>query len=123
MPSCAGYVTKRGKIMNSWKLRYFVLEGTVLRYYESKQQASTSKSSKAEIEYSSVEKENFPGGVFRGKGHPHGLKFIGNQKGRGYVEIWFYVESAADQLKWLEVAKQAIVAARPGGVKSIRTFG
>lgn len=30
-----GYLTKRGKNFGGWKRRYFVLQGSVLEYYES----------------------------------------------------------------------------------------
>ncbi|KAI8390997.1 uncharacterized protein BYT42DRAFT_490709 [Radiomyces spectabilis] len=31
-----GYITKRGKNFGGWKVRYFILDGPVLRYYENK---------------------------------------------------------------------------------------
>ncbi|CAH0513697.1 unnamed protein product [Peronospora belbahrii] len=92
--SCEGYLTKRGHLVPSQRMAYYVLNGTSLRHYADQQAYRDNQSAMAEVEIRSVSSWD---------GEPNGLMFM---TGTGNV---FYViaDTLGEQQKWLATVKKS----------------
>ncbi|KDO28961.1 AGC protein kinase [Saprolegnia parasitica CBS 223.65] len=86
---CEGYLTKRGHLVPSYRLRYFVMCGSVVKYYSDETAYRTGASALAEIEVKS-------GG--RWDGESTGLFF----KTATNSTMFVCAENVADLQKWIE---------------------
>ncbi|OQR84502.1 RAC family serine/threonine-protein kinase [Achlya hypogyna] len=86
---CEGYLTKRGHLVPSYRMRYFVMCGTVIKYYSDETAYRTGASALAEIEVKS-------GG--RWDGESTGLFFKTSTGSTMFV----CAENVADLQKWIE---------------------
>ncbi|KAG7394802.1 hypothetical protein PHYBOEH_004654 [Phytophthora boehmeriae] len=92
--SCEGYLTKRGHLVPSQRMAYYVLNGTSLRHYADQQAYRDNQSAMAEVEIRSVAPWD---------GEANGLMF---QTVTGNV---FYViaDTSGEQQKWLSTVKKS----------------
>ncbi|RLN89028.1 hypothetical protein BBJ28_00010183 [Nothophytophthora sp. Chile5] len=92
--SCEGYLTKRGHLVPSQRMAYYVLNGTSLRHYADQQAYRDNQSAMADVEIRSVAPWD---------GEANGLMF---QTVTGNV---FYViaDTVGEQQKWLSTVKQS----------------
>ncbi|RLN61308.1 hypothetical protein BBP00_00005482 [Phytophthora kernoviae] len=92
--SCEGYLTKRGHLVPSQRMAYYVLNGASLRHYADQQAYRDNQSAMAEVEIRSVAPWD---------GEANGLMF---QTVTGNV---FYViaDTSGEQQKWLSTVKKS----------------
>lgn len=92
--SCEGYLTKRGHLVPSQRMAYYVLTGTMLRHYADQQAYRENQSAMAEVEVRSVATWD---------GEPHGLMF---QTVTGNV-FYASADTQGEQQKWLATVKKS----------------
>jgi ribosomal protein S27AE len=86
--TCEGYLTKRGHLVPSQRIAYYVLNGTSLRHYSDQQSYRENQSAMAEVEIKSVAPWD---------GETNGIVFKTVTGNMFYV----YAENIADHQKWL----------------------
>lgn len=110
MPSrCEGYLTKRGKKLRTWRVRYFVIEGNQLNYYDkpggelqgsiSLRDAKLGKQIKNDTEPVSEESMD--------KSFRHAFLLL-EQRKRDYVRHVLCAESDNDRDHWLDALLEVI---------------
>lgn len=92
--SCEGYLTKRGHLVPSQRMAYYVLNGTSLRHYTDQQAYRENQSAMAEVEIRSVAPWN---------GEANGLMFMTVTGNVFYV----IADTAGEQQKWLSTVKKS----------------
>ena len=90
---CEGYLTKRGAKFPSYHERYFVLQGTCLKYFSDRASFLAHLPSLGELNITEGQKWD---------GEKTGIKFKNNKKGEMYV----YAENVEDWYKWLSVLEK-----------------
>ncbi|KAE8880648.1 hypothetical protein PF003_g35342 [Phytophthora fragariae] len=92
--SCEGYLTKRGHLVPSQRMAYYVLNGTSLRHYADQQAYRDNQSAMAEVEIRSVAAWD---------GEANGLMFMTVTGNVFYV----IADTAGEQQKWLATVKKS----------------
>ncbi|KAL7682083.1 putative rho-associated protein kinase [Plasmopara halstedii] len=92
--SCEGYLTKRGHLVPSQRMAYYVLNGTSLRHYTDQQAYRDNQSAMAEVEIRSVASWD---------GEANGLMFMTVTGNVFYV----IADTLGEQQKWLSTVKKS----------------
>ncbi|KAG3009342.1 hypothetical protein PC119_g13921 [Phytophthora cactorum] len=92
--SCEGYLTKRGHLVPSQRMAYYVLNGTSLRHYADQQAYRDNQSAMAEVEIRSVSPWD---------GEANGLMFMTVTGNVFYV----IADTVGEQQKWLATVKKS----------------
>ncbi|OWZ23580.1 AGC/RSK/RSKP90 protein kinase [Phytophthora megakarya] len=92
--SCEGYLTKRGHLVPSQRMAYYVLNGTSLRHYTDQQAYRDNESAMAEVEIRSVAPWD---------GEANGLMFMTVTGNVFYV----IADTVGEQQKWLATVKRS----------------
>uniref|UniRef100_M4BQF6 AGC/RSK/RSKP90 protein kinase n=1 Tax=Hyaloperonospora arabidopsidis (strain Emoy2) TaxID=559515 RepID=M4BQF6_HYAAE len=92
--SCEGYLTKRGHLVPSQRMAYYVLNGTSLRHYADQQAYRENQSAMAEVEIRSVAPW---------EGETNGLMFMTVTGNVFYV----IADTVGEQQKWLATVKKS----------------
>lgn len=92
--SCEGYLTRRGHLVPSQRMAYYVLNGTSLRHYADQSAYRENQSAIAEVEVRSVAPWD---------GEPNGLMF---QTSTGNV-FYASTDTVGEQQKWLQTVKRS----------------
>ncbi|KAL4094815.1 hypothetical protein PRIC1_010468 [Phytophthora ramorum] len=92
--SCEGYLTKRGHLVPSQRMAYYVLNGTSLRHYADQQAYRDNQSAMAEVEIRSVAPWD---------GEANGLMFMTVTGNVFYV----IADTGGEQQKWLATVKKS----------------
>ncbi|KAK1946367.1 hypothetical protein P3T76_001920 [Phytophthora citrophthora] len=92
--SCEGYLTKRGHLVPSQRMAYYVLNGTSLRHYADQQAYRDNQSAMAEVEIRSVAPWD---------GEANGLMFMTVTGNVFYV----IADTVGEQQKWLATVKKS----------------
>ncbi|KAG7380061.1 hypothetical protein PHYPSEUDO_007807 [Phytophthora pseudosyringae] len=92
--SCEGYLTKRGHLVPSQRMAYYVLNGTSLRHYADQQAYRDNQSAMAEVEIRSVAPWD---------GEANGLMFMTVTGSVFYV----IADTGGEQQKWLFTVKKS----------------
>ncbi|KAI9918337.1 hypothetical protein PsorP6_011536 [Peronosclerospora sorghi] len=92
--SCEGYLTKRGHLVPSQRMAYYVLNGTSLRHYADQQAYRDNESAMAEVEIRSVAPWD---------GEANGLMFMTVTGNVFYV----IADTMGEQQKWLATVKKS----------------
>ena len=113
----SGFLTKRGEKVKSWRRRFFMLEGDVLRYYQSEQEALLGMEPRGSVRVV---------GPKAWIGRPNGIQLAPDaESGGGAAGRTFYVqaESSESCKQWLALLKAAAdqAAAREGGPSTTTT--
>ncbi|EGO22115.1 hypothetical protein SERLADRAFT_362535 [Serpula lacrymans var. lacrymans S7.9] len=97
-----GYLTKRGKNFGGWKTRYFVLQGPVLEYYESRGGAHLGSIT---ITGAQIGRQQRSGEADEEKDYRHAFLIIEAKRGPGgsHPRHVLCAESDADRDSWVEV--------------------
>ncbi|CAI5741626.1 unnamed protein product [Hyaloperonospora brassicae] len=92
--SCEGYLTKRGHLVPSQRMAYYVLNGTSLRHYADQQAYRENQSAMADVEIRSVAPWD---------GETNGLMFMTVTGNVFYV----IADTVGEQQKWLATVKKS----------------
>uniref|UniRef100_K3WN17 PH domain-containing protein n=1 Tax=Globisporangium ultimum (strain ATCC 200006 / CBS 805.95 / DAOM BR144) TaxID=431595 RepID=K3WN17_GLOUD len=92
--SCEGYLTRRGHLVPSQRMAYYVLNGASLRHYADQSAYRDNQSAIAEVEVRSVAPWD---------GEPNGLMF---QTSTGNV-FYASTDTVGEQQKWLQTVKRS----------------